>query len=104
MPLLFNSTCVTILLTGRQTVDYILFAQIDDTLVMNANQDEVKDVMWISLADIGSAMNGTLEDKRLTPDTVTPWFKLIYNTFLKTWTVNLDHLDHITDHTTINRF
>lgn len=81
---------------GEHEIDYVLFMQ-KDNLTLEPNPDEVSELSWVSRDGIDDFV------KNLdTP--LTPWFKLILKHKLPEWWRNLDALEEMKDHGTIQRF
>jgi len=79
---------------GEHEIDYILFLQKD--LNIKPNHDEVKEIRYVSLEDIKKM--SLVEGVEL-----TPWFDLIYKTWLPLWWSNLNDLEQFNDHKKIHR-
>ncbi|OQR75404.1 isopentenyl-diphosphate Delta-isomerase 1-like [Tropilaelaps mercedesae] len=83
---------------GEHEIDYILFVQRDiETLKTNPN--EVKSVCYLSRDGIDHFITSLTKHGEL----LTPWFRLILNTFLKTWWDNLDNLELFKSHDVIHK-
>jgi isopentenyl-diphosphate delta-isomerase len=81
-------------LWGEHEIDYILFIQANADLVVNPN--EVCDVMYVTPDELRKLFDN--------PDVVlTPWFRLICETFLFKWWADIDNLDKHKDVETIHR-
>lgn len=82
---------------GEHEIDYILFMQKDVDLEPNYN--EVKSYRYVSKEELQSIMKNSASDGTL----ITPWFKLITETFLYKWWDSLDSLKDYRDRDTIHR-
>ncbi|XP_071101999.1 isopentenyl-diphosphate Delta-isomerase 1-like [Haliotis cracherodii] len=82
---------------GEHEIDYILLSQRDVDLVPNEN--EVKDYKFVSRKDLKDLLE-TADEKGIL---LTPWFRLVANTFLFGWWDHLDNVDQDNDHSTIHR-
>jgi len=81
-------------LWGEHEIDYILFIQANVDLAVNSN--EARDVMYVTPDELRKLLNN--------PDAaITPWFKLICETFLFKWWADFDNLDKHKDVETIHR-
>ncbi|KAJ2753831.1 isopentenyl-diphosphate delta-isomerase idi1 [Coemansia sp. BCRC 34490] len=82
---------------GEHEIDYILFICADVDLNVNAN--EVMSVKYIAMDELKQMIADA--DKNGTK--LTPWFRLIDESFLYKWWANLDNLEPFKDHATIHR-
>ncbi|XP_054621964.1 isopentenyl-diphosphate Delta-isomerase 1 [Dunckerocampus dactyliophorus] len=82
---------------GEHEIDYILFMQKDVELSPDPN--EVKHHRYVSKEELREMLDKA-ERKELK---ITPWFKLIAETFLFQWWDNLQNLKEFMDHTNIHR-
>ncbi|ELT89045.1 hypothetical protein CAPTEDRAFT_150744 [Capitella teleta] len=82
---------------GEHEIDYILFAQKD--VEMAANENEVKECRYVSAEELKTFM----AEAESTGTLITPWFKLIAETFLFKWWKNLNNLSSQKDIDTIHR-
>jgi len=80
---------------GEHEIDYILFVQKD--LPIKPNKDEVAEIKYVTLEGIKRMEN---EGNNVQ---LTPWFKLIYKTWLPLWWKNLGNLKPYDDHDKIHR-
>lgn len=83
---------------GENEIDYVLIIQKDVDLEINEN--EVKSVQYVSQAQLRSLLQCT--DPGEFP--VTPWFRLICDTFLFKWWDKLHKLKQEQDHKHIHKF
>lgn len=81
---------------GEHEIDYVLFMQ-KDNITLSPNPDEVSELRWVSKSEINDFV------KNLTLP-LSPWFKLILKHKLPLWWDNLDALEKVQDHDTIQRF
>ncbi|KAI7853976.1 isopentenyl-diphosphate delta-isomerase [Circinella umbellata] len=79
---------------GEHEIDYIFFIKADVTLDVSPN--EVRDVKWVTPDELRAMF-----DDASIP--MTPWFKLICNTFLFNWWNKLDTIETERDEKTIHR-
>lgn len=84
-------------LWGEHEIDYVIFVRRDVTL--HVNDAEVKDVCYMTKADVQSFIDNSRERAIL----ISPWFRLIVTHFLPTWWDNLQDLRPCLDHRTIHR-
>ncbi|KAI0242002.1 Isopentenyl-diphosphate Delta-isomerase 1 [Lamellibrachia satsuma] len=82
---------------GEHEIDYILFMQRSVTVVPNEN--EVKTHRYVSREELQEIMASSQKNGTL----ITPWFRLIVETFLDKWWDNLRDLKSQKDHATIHR-
>ncbi|KAM5235323.1 isopentenyl-diphosphate Delta-isomerase 1 [Ctenodactylus gundi] len=82
---------------GENEIDYILFVRKNVTL--NPDPNEIKSCCYVSKEELKELMkkaaNGEVK--------ITPWFKIIVETFLFKWWDNLNHLNQFIDHEKIHR-
>nr|XP_004662225.2 isopentenyl-diphosphate Delta-isomerase 1 isoform X2 [Jaculus jaculus] len=82
---------------GEHEIDYILFLRKNVTL--NPDPNEIKSYCYVSKEELKEIMkkaaNGEIK--------LTPWFKIIVDTFLFKWWDNLNHLNQFVDHEKIHR-
>ncbi|CEI87804.1 isopentenyl-diphosphate delta-isomerase idi1 [Rhizopus azygosporus] len=79
---------------GEHEIDYILFMKADVTLQVNPN--EIRDVKYVTAEEL----EAMFKDPNIP---MTPWFKLICNTFLFKWWKQLDTIESIEPDHTIHR-
>ncbi|KAJ3130472.1 isopentenyl-diphosphate delta-isomerase idi1 [Nowakowskiella sp. JEL0407] len=84
-------------LWGEHEIDYVFIIQADVDLKPNPN--EVKSVKYITQDELRKIFADASEHKLK----ITPWFKLIVETFLYKWWDNLDKLPQLKDAATIHR-
>ncbi|KAI9229785.1 MAG: isopentenyl pyrophosphate isomerase [Piptocephalis tieghemiana] len=82
-------------LWGEHEIDYILFHLGEPDL--NVNPNEVESIRWVSQDDL----RDMIAQSELI---LTPWFRMIADTFLFKWWDQLDNLDNLYDPKTIHRF
>ncbi|XP_027697417.1 isopentenyl-diphosphate Delta-isomerase 1 [Vombatus ursinus] len=82
---------------GEHEIDYILFVRKNVTLDPNPN--EIKSYCYVTQKELKKlleeAANGEIK--------ITPWFKIIAETFLFKWWDNLNHLNRFVEHKKIHR-
>lgn len=81
---------------GEHEIDYVLFLK-KNNVTLDPNPDEVSEIKWISKEKID-------EFTRDCEAPLTPWFQLILNHKLPLWWNNLECLERVQDHRTIQRF
>ncbi|KAG8177285.1 hypothetical protein JTE90_029421 [Oedothorax gibbosus] len=81
---------------GEREIDYVLLVQKD--VQINPNPNEVKDCIYISKENLKGFLDGVEEEGYK----ITPWFKLIAETFLPKYWDNLNNLKPLRDHKTIH--
>ncbi|EHB13037.1 Isopentenyl-diphosphate Delta-isomerase 1 [Heterocephalus glaber] len=82
---------------GENEIDYILFVRKNVTL--NPDPNEIKSYCYVSKEELRELMRKAARgDVKL-----TPWFKIIVETFLFKWWDNLNHLSQFIDHEKIHR-
>ncbi|KAJ1882091.1 isopentenyl-diphosphate delta-isomerase idi1 [Coemansia sp. RSA 1722] len=84
-------------LWGEHEIDYILFIKADVDLDINPN--EVMSYKWVSMDE----MKEIVEGAESSGTKLTPWFKLIDESFLYKWWAQIDDLEKLKDHETIHR-
>ncbi|XP_015278693.1 PREDICTED: isopentenyl-diphosphate Delta-isomerase 1 isoform X2 [Gekko japonicus] len=82
---------------GEHEIDYILFVQKNVTL--NPDPNEIKSYCYVTQNELKEL----LEKASRNEVKITPWFKLIAETFLFKWWDNLNHLKKFVDHAKIHR-
>lgn len=83
---------------GEREIDYVLIIQKD--VELNPNPNEVKDCVYVAREDLKGFVDG-VKSKGYK---ITPWFKLIAESFLPQYWDNLNKLKPLRDHKTIHRF
>ncbi|KAJ9662859.1 isopentenyl-diphosphate delta-isomerase idi1 [Neophaeococcomyces mojaviensis] len=89
---------------GEHEVDYILFIEADPT--MNINENEVKDVRWVSRDELKQMFKDVQTQSGKDKDLkYTPWFRLICESMLYQWWEALENgeLSKYTDEQLIRR-
>ncbi|CAO3644285.1 unnamed protein product [Cunninghamella echinulata] len=81
-------------LWGEHEIDYIFFIKANVDLNINAN--EIRDYKYVTPEEL----RAMFEDSSVP---MTPWFKLICNTFLFKWWSNIDNIEQEKDIETIHR-
>lgn len=81
---------------GEHEIDYVLFLQ-KKSITIDPNPDEVSETCWI-------AKDSIQEFVKSIDAPLTPWFHLILKHTLPLWWENLDNLEKIQDHRSIQRF
>ncbi|SAM05040.1 hypothetical protein [Absidia glauca] len=79
---------------GEHEIDYIFMIKADVDLDVSPN--EVRDVKYVTPDELRAMFADTSVP-------MTPWFKLICNTFLFKWWANIDSLESQKDENTIHR-
>jgi len=82
---------------GEHEMDYILILRADVQLAPNAN--EVSRVLYVTRSELAHL----LAEQQRVGVKLTPWFRLITDTWLMRWWQNLDNLKQFEDHQTIHR-
>ncbi|XP_030054709.1 isopentenyl-diphosphate Delta-isomerase 1 isoform X1 [Microcaecilia unicolor] len=82
---------------GEHEIDYILFLQKDVTI--NPDPNEIKSYCYVTKEELKELFKKAEHDEIK----VTPWFKLITETFLFKWWDNLHNLNAFEDHDKIHR-
>ncbi|XP_024059749.2 isopentenyl-diphosphate Delta-isomerase 1 isoform X1 [Terrapene carolina triunguis] len=82
---------------GEHEIDYILFVQKNVTL--NPDPNEIKSYCYVTQEELKQL----LEKASKNEIKITPWFKLIAETFLFKWWDNLHNLNRFVDHEKIHR-
>lgn len=82
---------------GEHEIDYILFVCRDVMLQPNAN--EVSDYRYVTKEEL----KDMIEKSKTSGMLITPWFRLIVDSFLSKWWDNLDSLKSCKDTSTIHR-
>lgn len=82
---------------GENEIDYILFVRKNVTL--NPDPNEIKSYRYVSKDELKELMRKVASGEVK----ITPWFKIIVETFLFKWWDNLDHLSQFADHEKIYR-
>ena len=81
---------------GEHELDYILFLR--GNYDLNVNVNEVKNIEYVKRENFNAFLKSLAE--RNIP--ITPWFKLIVETFLPQWWKDLDRIEEYKDHLTIH--
>ncbi|KAG0737815.1 hypothetical protein G6F57_004999 [Rhizopus arrhizus] len=79
---------------GEHEIDYILFMKADVTLSLNPN--EIRDIKYVTPQELQEMF----KDPSIP---MTPWFKLICNTFLFKWWKQLETIETVETDNTIHR-
>ncbi|XP_072859014.2 isopentenyl-diphosphate Delta-isomerase 1 isoform X2 [Pogona vitticeps] len=82
---------------GEHEIDYILFVQKNVTL--NPDPNEIKSYCYVTQEELREL----LEKASRNEIKITPWFKLIAETFLFKWWDNLNNLKRFIEHDKIHR-
>uniref|UniRef100_A0A8C5KKN9 Isopentenyl-diphosphate Delta-isomerase 1 n=1 Tax=Jaculus jaculus TaxID=51337 RepID=A0A8C5KKN9_JACJA len=82
---------------GEHEIDYILFLRKNVTL--NPDPNEIKSYCYVSKEELKEIVKKTANGEIK----LTPWFKIIVNTFLFKWWDNLNYLNQFVDHEKIQR-
>ncbi|XP_060048367.1 isopentenyl-diphosphate Delta-isomerase 1 [Erinaceus europaeus] len=82
---------------GEHEIDYILFMKKNVTL--NPDPNEIKSYCYVSKEEVKELLRKAATGKIK----LTPWFKIITETFLFKWWDNLHNLDVFIDHEKIHR-
>ncbi|XP_077158895.1 isopentenyl-diphosphate Delta-isomerase 1 isoform X1 [Paroedura picta] len=82
---------------GEHEIDYILFVQKNVTL--NPDPNEIKSYCYVTQKELEELLEKASQNEIK----ITPWFKLIAETFLFKWWDNLNHLKKFVDHAKIHR-
>ncbi|XP_036044915.1 isopentenyl-diphosphate Delta-isomerase 1 isoform X2 [Onychomys torridus] len=82
---------------GEHEIDYILFLKKNVTL--NPDPNEIKSYLYVSKEELKEIMKKAASGEIK----LTPWFKIIVDTFLFKWWDNLNHLSQFVDHEKIHR-
>lgn len=82
---------------GEHEIDYILFLRKNVTL--NPDPNEIKSCCYVSKEELKEMMKKAASGEIK----LTPWFKIIADTFLFKWWDNLNHLSQFVDHEKIHR-
>lgn len=83
---------------GENEIDYILFCR--KNVDININENEVKSYNYFSQEKLKTFLESAGTENR----PITPWFRMIADTFLFDWWDKLDDLDSVKDHKTIHKF
>uniref|UniRef100_A0A672UR97 isopentenyl-diphosphate Delta-isomerase n=1 Tax=Strigops habroptila TaxID=2489341 RepID=A0A672UR97_STRHB len=82
---------------GEHEIDYILFVQKDVTL--NPDPNEIQSHCYVTQKELKQLLDKASRNEVK----ITPWFKLIAETFLFKWWDNLHNLNKFIDHEKIHR-
>eukprot|EP00075_Anas_platyrhynchos_P017015 XP_027306268.1 isopentenyl-diphosphate Delta-isomerase 1 [Anas platyrhynchos] len=82
---------------GEHEIDYILFVQKDVTL--NPDPNEIQSYCYVTQKELKQLLDKASRNEVK----ITPWFKLIAETFLFKWWDNLPNLEKFVDHEKIHR-
>ncbi|XP_064018629.1 isopentenyl-diphosphate Delta-isomerase 1 isoform X2 [Pogoniulus pusillus] len=82
---------------GEHEIDYILFVQKDVTL--NPDPNEIQSYCYVTQKELKQLLDRASKNEVK----ITPWFKLIAETFLFKWWDNLANLNKFVDHEKIHR-
>jgi isopentenyl-diphosphate delta-isomerase len=85
---------------GEHEIDYILFLK--GNYEINYNQNEIKAYKYVDYDEFKVILNDLKTSK--SDYQLTPWFKLISNTYLFDWWCKLNNLQSITNLKNISRF
>lgn len=82
---------------GEHEIDYILFVQKDVTL--NPDPNEIQSYCYVTQKELKQLLDKAARNEIK----ITPWFKLIAETFLFKWWDNLSNLNKFVEHEKIHR-
>ncbi|KAJ6659355.1 hypothetical protein lerEdw1_019226 [Lerista edwardsae] len=82
---------------GEHEIDYILFVQ--KTVMLNPDPNEIKSYCYVTQEELRELLEKASQGEVK----ITPWFRLIAETFLFKWWDNLDNLKRFVDHDKIHR-
>uniref|UniRef100_A0A8B9F3R1 isopentenyl-diphosphate Delta-isomerase n=2 Tax=Amazona TaxID=12929 RepID=A0A8B9F3R1_9PSIT len=82
---------------GEHEIDYILFVQKD--VMLNPDPNEIQSHCYVTQKELKQLLDKASRDEVK----ITPWFKLIAETFLFKWWDNLHNLNKFIDHQKIHR-
>ncbi|XP_062349873.1 isopentenyl-diphosphate Delta-isomerase 1 isoform X1 [Cinclus cinclus] len=82
---------------GEHEIDYILFVQKDVTL--NPDPNEIQSYCYVTQKELKQLLDKAARNEVK----ITPWFKLIAETFLFKWWDNLNNLNRFVEHEKIHR-
>ncbi|KAM6280988.1 isopentenyl-diphosphate Delta-isomerase 1 isoform 4-T4 [Porphyrio hochstetteri] len=82
---------------GEHEIDYILFVQKD--VVLNPDPNEIQSYCYVTQKELKQLLDKASKNEVK----ITPWFKLIAETFLFKWWDNLSNLNKFIDHEKIHR-
>ncbi|KAM9166685.1 isopentenyl-diphosphate Delta-isomerase 1 [Pangshura tecta] len=82
---------------GEHEIDYILFVRKNVTL--NPDPNEIKSYCYVTQEELKQLLGKASKNEIK----ITPWFKLIAETFLFKWWDNLHNLNRFVDHEKIHR-
>ncbi|XP_042330102.1 isopentenyl-diphosphate Delta-isomerase 1 isoform X3 [Sceloporus undulatus] len=82
---------------GEHEIDYILFVKKDVSL--NPDPNEIKSYSYVTQEELRKLLEKASQNEVK----ITPWFKLIAETFLFKWWDNLNNLKRFIDHDKIHR-
>ncbi|KAF4797036.1 Isopentenyl-diphosphate Delta-isomerase 1 [Turdus rufiventris] len=82
---------------GEHEIDYILFVQKDVTL--NPDPNEIQSYCYVTQKELKQLLDKAARNEVK----ITPWFKLIAETFLFKWWDNLNNLNKFVEHEKIHR-
>ncbi|XP_066483167.1 isopentenyl-diphosphate Delta-isomerase 1 isoform X2 [Tiliqua scincoides] len=82
---------------GEHEIDYILFMQ--KNVMLNPDPNEIKSYCYVTQEELREL----LEKASRNEIKITPWFRLIAETFLFKWWDNLNNLKRFVDHDKIHR-
>lgn len=82
---------------GEHEVDYILFLRRDVSVELNPN--EVQACRYVNMEQLKEFVSGAEKNGVK----ITPWFKLIVDSFLYKWWKNIDSLEKFRDHQNVHK-
>ncbi|XP_031471847.1 isopentenyl-diphosphate Delta-isomerase 1 isoform X2 [Phasianus colchicus] len=82
---------------GEHEIDYILFVQKD--VMLNPDPNEIQSYCYVTQKELKQLLDKASRNEVK----ITPWFKLIAETFLFKWWDNLPNLNKFVDHEKIHR-
>jgi isopentenyl-diphosphate Delta-isomerase len=87
---------------GEHEIDYVLICHPDCEVEVNPNPNEVAEVRWFNMKEMKDWMKiNTNEEVRI--EKVSPWYRIIHDTFLYKWWNSLSDLETVAERTTIFR-
>jgi isopentenyl-diphosphate delta-isomerase len=87
---------------GEHEIDYVLICQPERQIDVVPNQNEVAEARWFSRTEMAAWMKVNT-DEAVREEMVSPWFRIIHDSFLYKWWDNLNALETVAERKTIFR-
>ena len=87
---------------GEHEIDYVLICQPDRHVDVSPNANEVAEAKWFNKEEMAAWMKINTNEK-LREEMVSPWFRIIHDSFLYKWWNSLNALETVAERNVIYR-